>query len=222
MKYYTLEELAEMHRVSVPTERNRLIQGRYPHAKKNGKWTVPQCCADGHETDTEPVVVEPTVEEVEKSSLEKEKAKWEDLKIIENLKLYVEGCKAGFKTSEEYSVALQRLEYDESDFQKKWLLFENEKSELEEREQSLDEDKADFEQKGEKVEELEKLLQEIADYDNQPKYDAYRVEHGMQAPYISSAAIENHWDAISLLLCEIAGIAQPIDEEEPEDDEDEE
>ena len=48
MKYYTLEEAAEIHRVSIPTERNWLKEGRYPHAKKNGKWTIPQCCMDGH------------------------------------------------------------------------------------------------------------------------------------------------------------------------------
>ena len=50
MKYYTLEEVAELHRVSVHTVRNRLTAGRYPHAKKNGKWTLPECCVDGHDS----------------------------------------------------------------------------------------------------------------------------------------------------------------------------
>lgn len=44
MKYYTVEQVAEMFNVAESTVFNRLRAKKYPHAQKNGKWAIPECC----------------------------------------------------------------------------------------------------------------------------------------------------------------------------------
>lgn len=44
MKYYTVEQVAKMFNVAESTVFNRLRAKKYPHAKKNGKWAIPECC----------------------------------------------------------------------------------------------------------------------------------------------------------------------------------
>lgn len=51
MVMYTVKEAAENLKVTEETITKWLRDGRFPHAKKNGKWLIPECCLVGHSPD---------------------------------------------------------------------------------------------------------------------------------------------------------------------------
>lgn len=156
-------------------------------------------------------------EGIEVTGLDAELTRLEKADKAEDLKIAIAAKRLKFKTPEEYAQALQDLEDRRVRQDERGARQDEVDAELEEKQSALNEDIADFEQRGGKVTELAKLLEEIAAQETQPEYNAYLVAQGMQAHYILPSQIKDHWHKINLLLCEIAGIAKPIDEEDSED-----
>ena len=185
--------------------------GNHPRIHKDAKPN------EKGKVEPEPEAKEPeSPEAVELTGLDAELSKLEKVDLIEDKKIALAAKKLKFKTPEEYAQALQDQENRQARQDERGARQDEVDAKREERQKVLEDKITAFEQKGDKVAELAKLLEEIAEQKNQPEYDAYKVSQGMQAPYIMPSAIKNHWNAISLLLYEIAGIAKPIDEEEGE------
>lgn len=72
MKYYTTKQVAEMLEYEPDTIRIWCQQGKYPHAKKEGKWMIPQCCIDGHDPEEESARVPAEPSKLEKLKREKQ------------------------------------------------------------------------------------------------------------------------------------------------------
>jgi len=226
MNWYTVQETADIFKVGPETIRLWLKEGRFAHRKKNGHWRIPQCCIDdpdgSHHIEVagEPETKAPeSPEAIELTGLDAELTKLEKANLIEDRKIDIAAKKLRFKTPEDYTQALQKLADDEGELQRDWLSLENKKSALAIREDELTNLASNLEGRKAKVAELAELLDQINAAEDQPKWDAYKVEHGSQARHIYPAQVEKYWDAISKILYEIADIN---DGEVSEFDEDEE
>ena len=106
MKWFTVKEAAESLRVAEETITKRLRDGRFPHAKKNGKWLIPECCIAGHTQDEETPAEETAAEtiQVEGIGLVRPDADIDELqrkKAKALLKRQISEIEAGYVTTEE-------------------------------------------------------------------------------------------------------------------------